>query len=105
LKGLDEEKAAIIISEKGNALAEVINSRLGRSVTFLEGKGSFSNRTKTILYSVITRLEVAKLKGLINNIDDDAFVTVSDVFDIMGGIKRKLFIRLLTSQDVLVFMG
>ncbi len=89
IEGLDEEKAAIIISEKGSAIAEAINARLGRGVTFLEGKGSFSKKPKTILYSVITRLEVAKLKGIINDIDEDAFVTVSDVFDIMGGKHKK----------------
>lgn len=89
IEGLDEEKAAIIISDKGIEVAEAINARLGRGVTFLEGKGGFSKNRKTILYSVITRLEVAKLKCIINDIDDEAFVTVSDVFDIMGGKHKK----------------
>jgi uncharacterized membrane-anchored protein YitT (DUF2179 family) len=89
IEGLDEEKAAIIVSEKGDEIAEAINARLGRGVTFLEGKGSFSKSPKAILYSVITRLEVAKLKGIINDIDEDAFVTVSDVFDVMGGKHKK----------------
>ncbi|MCX7746507.1 MAG: YitT family protein [Clostridia bacterium] len=89
MEGLDEEKAAIIISEKGNEIAEAINARLGRGVTFLEGKGGYTSKQKIILYSVITRLEVAKLKEIIRDKDDNAFVTISDVFDIMGGKHKK----------------
>ncbi|MCX7923609.1 MAG: YitT family protein [Clostridia bacterium] len=89
IEGLDEAKAAIIISEKGDEIAEAINARLGRGVTFLEGKGGYTKKGKTILYSVITRLEVAKLKGIINDKDENAFVTISDVFDIMGGKHKK----------------
>ena len=44
---------------------------------------------KTVLYSVITRLEISKLKGIIKDFDEDAFVTISDVYDIMGGKHRR----------------
>lgn len=89
MQGLDEEKAAIIISEKGNEIAEAIHDRLGRGVTFLEGRGGYSKNKKIILYSVITRLEIAKLKSIIKDFDENAFVTISDVFDIMGGKHKK----------------
>jgi len=89
IEGLDETKAAIIISEKGNEIAQAIDARLGRGVTFLEGKGGFTKTQKPILYSVITRLEVSKLKGIINDFDENAFVTITDVSDIMGGKHKK----------------
>ncbi|MCR4434745.1 MAG: YitT family protein [Clostridiales bacterium] len=89
IEGLDEAKAAIIISEKGQEIAETIIARLGRGVTFLDGKGGYSDSRKTILYSVVTRLEVAKLKSIINDKDEGAFVTITDVSDIMGGKHKK----------------
>lgn len=89
IEGLNEEKAAIIISDNGEEIAEAITARLGRGVTFLEGKGGYSRSPKTILYSVVTRLEISKLKGIITDKDDSAFVTISDVFDVMGGRHKK----------------
>ena len=89
IEGLDEAKAAIIISEKSEEIAEAITARLGRGVTFLEGHGGFSKSKKTILYSVVTRLEAAKLKSIIYDKDENAFVTINDVSDVMGGKHRK----------------
>lgn len=89
IEGLDEAKAAIIVSEKCEEISEAIMARLGRGVTYLEGKGGFSHNKQTIIYSVITRLEVAKLKSIINEKDENAFVTINDVSDVMGGKHRK----------------
>lgn len=89
VEGLDEAKAAIIISDNGDEIAEAIMARLGRGVTFLEGRGGYSKDRKTILYSVITRLEIAKLKGIVYDKDENAFVTINDVSDVMGGKHKK----------------
>lgn len=89
IQGLDETKAAIIISEKGNEIAEAVQARLGRGVTVFGGRGGFTKNEKIIIYSVITRLEVSKLKGIITDYDENAFVTISDVSDIMGGKHKK----------------
>jgi Uncharacterized conserved protein len=89
IEGLDESKAAFIVTEKGTEIAEVITARLGRGVTFLEGKGGFSGQSKDVIYSVVTRLEIVKLKSIINEIDPEAFMTINDVSDIMGGKHKK----------------
>jgi len=89
IEGLDEAKAAIIISDRYDEIAEAIMARLGRGVTYLDGRGAFSNDQKTVLYSVVTRLEVAKLKSIIQDKDESAFVTINDVSDVMGGKHRK----------------
>ncbi len=89
IEGLDEAKAAIIISDKGEDIAKAITARLGRGVTFLEGHGGYSNNKKTILYSVVTRIEISKLKSIIYDKDESAFVTINDVSDVMGGKHRK----------------
>ncbi len=89
IDGLDEAKAAIIISENVDEIADAITARLGRGVTYLDGKGGFSKNQKKILYSVVTRLEIAKLKSIIYDKDENAFVTINDVSDVMGGKHKK----------------
>lgn len=89
IEGLDEARAAIIISENWNEIGEAIIARLGRGVTYFDGQGGCSKSRKKIIYSVITRLEVAKLKSIINDKDENAFVTITDVSDLMGGKHKK----------------
>ncbi|MDQ7092256.1 YitT family protein [Desulfosporosinus sp. PR] len=89
IQGLDESKAVMIVSEKPDEISEALQARLGRGVTFLEGRGGYSGEAKGVLYSVITRLEIAKLKAIIDEIDEDAFVTIHDVHDVIGGKVRK----------------
>lgn len=89
IEGLDESKAVIIISDKPEIIAETLMARLGRSVTFLEGQGGYSKERRSVLYAVITRLEISKLKSIIEDIDENAFVTISDVHEVMGGAFKK----------------
>lgn len=89
IEGFDEAKGVMIISDNAEEIAEAILARLGRGVTFLEGMGGFSKDRKTILYSVVTRLEISKLKSIVRDKDEKAFVTISDVADVMGGEHKK----------------
>ncbi|MFA5404113.1 MAG: YitT family protein [Ignavibacteria bacterium] len=89
IDGMNETKAAIIISDKGTEIGEVITARLGRGVTFLEARGGFNGQIKNAVYSVVTRLEIVKLKSIINDIDPEAFMTINDVYDTMGGKHKK----------------
>jgi len=89
IEGLDESKEVMIISDKYDEITEVLMARLGRGVTLLQGKGGYTGDEKAILYCVVTRLEVAKLKSILNEIDEDAFVTISSVHEVMGGRFKK----------------
>lgn len=90
IEGLDESKGVMIVSDKADEIAEVLMARLGRGVTILHGQGGYSGEQKHVLYSVITRLEIAKLKSIIETIDDSAFVTIHEVHDVLGGkVKKK----------------
>lgn len=89
IDGFDEAKAVMIVTDNGDEIADAINARLGRGVTFLEGRGGYSKDKKTVIYSVVTRLEISKLRSIINDKDENAFVTINDVSDVMGGTEQK----------------
>jgi len=85
IEGLDETKAVIIISDDYEELAEAIHDRLGRSITKLHGKGGYSDTAKDVIYVVVTRLEITKLKQIVADIDPQAFFTIMDTQEVHGG--------------------
>ena len=87
--GLEQAKAVMIITNNANSIADNIYKRLGRTVTLMEGEGLISGK-KVVLYCVVTRIELNELYKIIRADDNSAFVTVSDVSEIVGKhIKRK----------------
>ena len=87
--GVEQAKAAMIITNEGRSIADEIYKKMGRTVTMLEGEGLISGK-KVVLYCVLNRLEIYELKHLIKEVDASAFITISDVSEIIGNhIKKK----------------
>jgi len=82
--GLSQRKAVLIISPRREEIAETIMRKLDRGVTFIEARGGYSGQENNILYTVITFRELSRLKRLINRIDPNAFVVISDTREVMG---------------------
>ena len=82
--GFDKAKSAFIISDKHEEVAEALSAEFGRGVTVLDAEGYYSKANKTIIYCVINRFEVSKLKEIIQSIDPHAFVAINDVTDSMS---------------------
>lgn len=89
LKGLDESYAVMIVSDEYEEIADALMHRLGRGVTYLHGQGAYTGDDKQVLYCVVTRLEVVKLKEIALEKDEAAFVTINPVHDIVGGRFKK----------------
>lgn len=89
LKGLDESYAVMIVSDEYEEIADALMHRLGRGVTYLHGQGAYTGDDKQVLYCVVTRLEVVKLKEIALEKDESAFVTINPVHDIVGGRFKK----------------
>jgi uncharacterized membrane-anchored protein YitT (DUF2179 family) len=90
LYGLEEYTGVTIISQSSEKIREVIINELGRGVTVYTGKKGYGKRGESIrendiLFTVVTRLEIGKLQGLITSIDDTAFVIQHSINDIRGG--------------------
>ncbi|RED94096.1 YitT family protein [Marinoscillum furvescens] len=103
LEGFDEYIGVTIISDKHAEIREMILSNLRRGATIYHGSKGFSLQQQekantNILYTVITRLEVARLEAEIDKIDAGAFLVMSKVKDIRGGMIKKLPLKKLKQK-------
>ncbi len=83
-EGAYAAKGATIISHKNDEIADKILKEMERGVTILRGQGSYTKQDKEVLYCVVGRNEIVKLKNIITFIDPHAFVAVTDVHDVLG---------------------
>lgn len=89
IAGLDDSKSVWIISEKSQDIGDALVSRLGRGVTYLHGEGGFTGGQKRVIFCVITRLEEAKLKSIVEELDPAAFLAIGNIHDVKGGRFKK----------------
>lgn len=87
--GLDESKSVWIISDNSKEIGEAIMHRLGRGVTYINGEGAYSGDHKKVIFCVINRLEEAKLKEIVTENDENAFLAVADIAEVRGGRFKK----------------
>ncbi|EFR43176.1 YitT family protein [Dialister micraerophilus] len=87
--GLDSSKGVFIITKNYDAVSDAIVHSMGRAVTRLHGQGGFLKDSKDVLYCVVSRLEVMKLKMVVREIDEAAFLSVFDVQEVHGGLIKK----------------
>lgn len=84
LEGVHFSKAVFIISDKAEIIADEIMRNLDRGVTSLNGKGMYTKMEKEILFCVVSKKEIFKLKEIVRNMDSKAFVIVSDAREVLG---------------------
>ncbi|UOY94029.1 YitT family protein [Ectobacillus sp. JY-23] len=84
IQGLDETKAVLIVSDYYEDVSDAILHRLGRGTTKLMGKGGYTDEQKEVIYAVVTRLEVTKLKSIVHEIDPAAFITIMSTQETQG---------------------
>jgi len=89
IEGVEQMKAVTIISTRPKEIQQSIYSRLGRNITFLYGKSGYTGIYKEIIYCVVSRLELAKLKKIVLDFDPDAFIAIEHVSDVVGRRFRK----------------
>ena len=77
-------KGVMIMSKKIDEITEKINTDMKRGLTFLKGQGSYSRQDMSIGYCVVARTEIGRLKSLVYEIDPNAFLTITEVHDVIG---------------------
>lgn len=83
--GLDSTKGVFIVTSNYDEVSNAIVHDMRKAVTLLHGQGGFLREDKDILYCVVSRLEVTKLKQVVQSIDPQAFLSIFDVQEVEGG--------------------
>lgn len=89
IEGFEETKFAWIISDEPEKVGECILNRLGRGVTYLNGEGAYTGEFKKVIFCVVTRLEEAKLKSIVEDVDPQAFLAIGNIHEVRGGRFKK----------------
>ena len=89
VEGLDKAKSAMIVTTKADAISNALSDALGRGITHIGARGYYSGTDQTIIYFVVNRFQIAKMKALVTEVDPDAFITISEVSDVLGRSVQK----------------
>lgn len=89
LHGIEEFNGVTIVSPRSSEIRDAILHELGRGVTIYKGHGGFSDVEHDILYCVVTRLEIARLKRVVALHDESAFVVTTRIADASGGVVKR----------------
>ena len=84
VEGLDKAKSLMIITTKEEEICRAISDEFGRGITQIEARGYYSGQRKCAIYFVVNRFQLTKLKNIIHEIDPYAFITVTEISDVLG---------------------
>jgi uncharacterized membrane-anchored protein YitT (DUF2179 family) len=90
IHGVEEYTAVIIMSERSEEIRQAILRDLRRGVTIYKGRGGMSDTEQDILFCVVTRLEIGRIKSAAQDIDPSAFIVVHPLADAAGGVIKRL---------------
>ena len=82
VEGLDRSKAALIVSAKQKEVCKALSLEFEQGMTILSAKGFYSGTDRNVIYIVLNRFQISKMKNITHNIDPAAYITISDVADV-----------------------
>ena len=82
VEGIDHSKSVMIITDRAKEISEALTEEFKCGTTLMTAKGGYSNADKTVIYFVVNRFQIYKMKNIVHSIDPKAFLTISDVADV-----------------------
>lgn len=89
IHGIEEYTAIVIVSQQSQAIRERITGTLGRGVTVYRGEGGVTGMEQDIIYCVVTRLEIGRVKRIARDLDASAFIVTHSLSDVEGGVIKR----------------
>lgn len=87
VEGIDREKCAMIVAEKPDEICTALAAEFESGMTRVEAQGGYSGAPKTIIYFVVNRFQVTKMKSIVHKIDPLAYITISEVADVFKAMR------------------
>ena len=82
VEGLDRSKSAMIITERPDELCEALMTSFECGATRIAAKGGYMNTDRTVIYFVVNRFQIARMKNIIHSVDPKAYFTISEVAEV-----------------------
>lgn len=89
VEGFDRSKSAMIITEKHEEICEKLSKQFENGITFFDAKGYYSDSDKTVIYFVLNRFQIGKMREIVHSIDPNAYISITEVADIFGAKQKK----------------
>ena len=90
VEGLDKAKSVMIVTMREEEICQALSEEFSRGITQISARGYFSGVDKCVIYFVVNRFQIPKVKQLVTAIDPSAFITVTEISDVMGtSVKQK----------------
>lgn len=84
VEGIDRSKAAIVVTKKPEEIGKALSETFECGVTLLDAKGGFSGESLSVIYFVVNRFQIGRMRSIIHGIDSSAYITISEVADIFS---------------------
>ncbi len=82
VEGIDRSKAAFIVTEKPKEICTALSAAFECGMTIIDGKGYYSDRPKSVVYIIVNRFQIARMRSIVKSCDRQAYVSISDVADV-----------------------
>ncbi|WP_296079498.1 YitT family protein [uncultured Eubacterium sp.] len=89
VEGFDRSKSAMIITEKHEEICEKLSKEFENGITFFDAKGYYSDSNKTVIYFVLNRFQIGKMREIVHSVDPGAYISITEVADIFGAKQKK----------------
>ena len=89
VEGIDRSKAAMIVTTKPDDIADVLVYEFGSGLTKIPVKGGYSRSEKSLLYFILDRFQISRMKDIVHKIDKEAFITITEVADVFKANMEK----------------
>lgn len=84
VEGINRAKAATIITDKAEPVCAALSEAFGRGLTISNVKGYYSDSDKSMIYFVVNRFQISKMRDIVHSIDSSAFISITEVADVFG---------------------
>lgn len=83
-EGLDKAKSAMIITDRPKEICQALSQEFGNGITLLSARGYYSDSEKALIYFVVNRFQINKVRTIVRSEDPKAYVTITEVSDVLG---------------------
>ncbi len=84
VEGIDRAKAAMIITTKSDEICDALSEEFKSGMTTMKAEGGYSKQEKTLIYFIVNRFQIGKMKDIVHTIDKDAYISISEVADVFS---------------------